>query len=158
MEPRPSWETNSRSATQEFASILWNPKVRYHVHNSPPLVSIKSQMNPVHTTPSCFSKLLLILSFHLRLSLPGCLFLLHDSSPDVCYIPCPSHPPGLNNCNYIRRRLQLMKFLILEFSPTSSHLGRNVLLSTLSSYTFSSSLSVRDQVSHTYRTTDKIIF
>jgi hypothetical protein len=28
---RPSWETNSRLADQEFALLLWNPKVQYCV-------------------------------------------------------------------------------------------------------------------------------
>jgi hypothetical protein len=46
------------------------------------------------------------------------------------------------------------------YSPvTSSHLGPNTLLNTLFSDTLSlpSSLTVRDQVSHPYKTTGKII-
>jgi hypothetical protein len=44
-------EAASRSATQEFPNILCNPKVYYRVHNSPLLVSILTEVSPVHTTP-----------------------------------------------------------------------------------------------------------
>jgi hypothetical protein len=53
-----------------------------------------------------------------------------------------------------------MKLLVMQFSPfTSSLFGPNIPLSTLFSNTLSlrSSLNVRDQVSHPYRTTGKII-
>jgi hypothetical protein len=32
-------------------------------------------------------------------------------------MPCPSHPPWLDRSNYTWRRVQVMKFLIMQFSP-----------------------------------------
>jgi hypothetical protein len=39
---------------QEIFSILWNPKVYYHVHKSAPPFSVLGQMNPVHILLSYF--------------------------------------------------------------------------------------------------------
>jgi hypothetical protein len=74
----------------------------------------------------------------------------------------PPHPPWFNHPNNIRRRIQVVKFIIMQFSPrsVSSLLGPNILLNTLFSETLSlcSSLKVRHQVSHPYSTTGKITF
>jgi hypothetical protein len=55
-----------------------------------------------------------------------------------------------------------MKLLIMQFSPTSCHFiffGPNILFNTLFSNTLSlcSSLNVRDQVTHPYKTRGKNI-
>jgi hypothetical protein len=57
MELSPSWEAGSRWATQEFTNILWNAKVHYRIHNSPPMFPTLGQINPLHTIPSYLSKI-----------------------------------------------------------------------------------------------------
>ena len=49
MDQSPSGEPTGFSASQEIHRLLWNTKVHYRIHNSPPLVSILSQLDPVHT-------------------------------------------------------------------------------------------------------------
>jgi hypothetical protein len=57
MELRPSWEAANCAATQDLPSVLWNLKVQYRPHKSPPLVPILSQIDPIPTIPSYLSKI-----------------------------------------------------------------------------------------------------
>jgi hypothetical protein len=68
MEKSPSWEANRFSACQEISCILWNPKVHYRIHKSPPPVPVLNHINPTSW------RSVLVSSFHLRLGLPSGLF------------------------------------------------------------------------------------
>jgi len=50
--------------------------VHCRIPNSPPLIPIQSQTNPVHAHPSSFTEIIsLILTSHLRLGIPRDIFL-----------------------------------------------------------------------------------
>jgi hypothetical protein len=71
IEQSPPWEADSHSSSQEIPRFLWNPNVHYCVHNSPWLVPVLSQINPISTFPPCFSEFHLNITSHLRLRLPN---------------------------------------------------------------------------------------
>jgi hypothetical protein len=88
MEPSPSWQAGSCTATQEFPNFLWNLNFHYRAHKSPPLV-MKSA--PSH---SVSPKLISILFSHLCLGFhSGHFFWLN---PHTFYMHCSSHPPWLD--------------------------------------------------------------
>ena len=120
--------------------------------------------------PSHFLKIHLNI-FHLRLVLPSSLF-PSGFPTKILYAPLLS--PIRTTCSAHLILLDLITRTILGeeyrllcsslrsflYSPvTSSHVGPNILLNTLYSYTLSlhPSFNVSDQVSNPYKTTGKII-
>jgi hypothetical protein len=107
-EQSPSWQANSHSSRQEIHRLLWNQKVHYRLHKSPPLVTILSQMSTIHTFPPDFPKIRynIILSPEFRsselyLTFRFCIqyFVCISYLSHACCMSRLSQPPSLDNPN-----------------------------------------------------------
>ena len=142
MQQSPSWEDNRFSGSQEIQRVLWNPKVHYHIHNSPPPVPSLNQFDPVHIPTSHSWNSKLILSSHLRLGLPSTVvrwgfptktLYTHLLSP--IRATCPAHHILLDfiTQKMLYEHCRSLSYSICSFlqSPvTSSLLDQNIFLNT----------------------------
>ena len=126
------------------------------------------QSAPPHPT-SCWN---VLLSSHLRLGLPSCLFpsgfptkIVYTPLHSLLRATCPAH---LILLDFITRTIFGEEYRSLRSSlcsflhsvVTSSLFGPNILLNTIFSNTLSlrSSLSVSDQLSHPYKTSLRVLY
>ena len=167
MEQSPSWETNGCSASKKSPALYVTRKISTAFiparHPSLFWASLIQFMPPFH-----FLRSTLILSSHLHLGLRSGLFPLSFlTKSEHAPILYPIRPTWAANLIFLDHSIfgeeyrssssSLCSFL--HSSVTSSLLGPNTLLSTLFSNILSlrSSFIVSDQVSHPYKTTDRII-
>jgi hypothetical protein len=74
IDPNPCWEANSYLVSQEIPSLLWNPNFQYRAHKSPPWSQSWTRWIKFTSSHPIFLRSNLILSSHLRLGFPSCIF------------------------------------------------------------------------------------
>jgi len=116
MEQTLSREARRFSSSQEIPRIVWNQKVRYRTHQSPPLVPILNQNNPVHVPSFNFLKI------HLKIIFPSMfgsskralsLRFPHQTLYAPFLSPYVLHAPAHLILDLITRIIQLLVMLYL---------------------------------------------
>jgi hypothetical protein len=127
---------NVTQLIKKYPAVLWNPKVHYRVHTSPPLDPILSQPNPVSSIDPYLPKIHLNVilpptprssQWSLAFGPPNQNPVNTSPLPQACHMSSPPHHPWFNHLN-IRWRIQAVKFIIMQFS------SRSVFLSFRSKY------------------------
>ena len=107
------WEAVSASASREISYILWNTKVHYLVHKSPPPVPILSEVSPIHVLPTDFIKMILNI---ILTSTP-------TSSKWFLSLIFPHHNPAVRHCIIkLSRHRPVTKDLVKVLSVLKSRL------------------------------------
>jgi len=165
MEQSPSWEANRFKLVKKFPAFYGTRKFITAFTNARHL-SLTWARSIQSLPPSHFLKIHLTIIFP---STPGTfkwtlsLRFLHQSPvytshlPHTCYMTRPSHSFLFDYPYNIWGGLQIIKLLIMYFSPLLYYLvplGPNILHNTVFSNTLSpnSSLSMSDQFWHPYKT------
>jgi hypothetical protein len=83
-------------------------------YKSHPIISILSQINPIHSTSV---RSIIILPSYRYIGLPRTLF--PSAFPITRYMACPPHPLSLDFSNYASRGVQIAMLLIMQVYPAS---------------------------------------
>jgi hypothetical protein len=121
-----SWESASRSATQEYldffmeleVSLLYSQETSSGPYHEPDQSSIHYSILQYIRTIGILSSIIIIAYLLLAFSLKS---KMHSSSPHARYLHFPPQPPWLVRSNYTWRRVQVTMYLIIQFSRNSYH-------------------------------------